>query len=102
MLYEFSKSKKKNAPDNEFFLSWLKQIKIHFQHEQLSVQSAMGCAVLGIGKRNAIPHVPALELAEQLGPIQFESSGDSCAPLDLVKHLISDYLRSKLKLEPSV
>lgn len=102
LLYEFSKSKKKNAPDNEFFLSWLKQIKIHFQHEQLSVQSAMGCAVLGIGKRNAILHAPALELAKQLGPIQFESSGDSCAPLDLVKHLTSDYLRSKLKLEPSV
>ena len=102
LLYEFSKSKKKYAPDNEFFLSWLKQIKIHFQHEQLSVQSAMGCAVLGIGKRNAILHAPALELAKQLGPIQFESSGDSCAPLDLVKHLISDYLRSKLKLEPSV
>lgn len=102
LLYEFSKSKKKNAPDNKFFLSWLKQIKIHFQHEQLSVQSAMGCAVLGIGKRNAILHVPALELAKQLGPIQFESSGDSCAPLDLVKHLTSYYLRSKLKLEPSV
>lgn len=102
LLYEFSKSKKKYAPDNEFFLSWLKQIKIHFQHEQLSVQSAMGCAVLGIGKRNAILHAPALELAKQLGPIQFESSGDSCAPLDLVKHLTSDYLRSKLKLEPSV
>lgn len=102
LLYEFSKSKKKNAPDNEFFLSWLKQIKVHFQHEQLSVQSAMGCAVLGIGKRNARLHAPALELAKQLGPIQFESSGDSCAPLDLVKHLTSDYLRSKLKLEPSV
>ena len=102
LLYEFSKSKKKSAPDNEFFLSWLKQIKTHFQHEQLSVQSAMGCAVLGIGKRNARLHATALELAKQLGPIQFESSGDSCAPLDLVKHLTSDYLRSKLKLEPSV
>jgi 3-methyladenine DNA glycosylase AlkD len=102
LLYEFSKSKKKNAPDNNFFLNWLKQIEINFDQEHISVQSAMGCAVLGIGKRNVSLHKTALEIAKQLGPIQFESSGDSCAPLDLIKHLTSDYLRSKLKLEPSV
>ena len=56
----------------------------------------------GNRKRNARLHATALELAKQLGPIQFESSGDSCTPLDLVKHLTSDYLRSKLKIEPSV
>lgn len=99
LLYEFSKSKKKNAPDNHFFLNWLKQIEINFDQEHISVQSAMGCAVMGIGKRNVSLHKTALELAKQLGPIQFESSGDNCAPMDLVKHLTSDYLKTKFKLE---
>ena len=99
LLYELSKSKKKNTPDNNFFLKWMKQIEINFDQELISVQSAMGCAVMGIGKRNVSLHKTALELAKKLGPIPFESSGDNCAPMDLVKHLTSDYLRSKFKLE---
>jgi len=77
----------------------LKQIEINFDQEHISVQSAMGCAVMGIGKRNVSLHKTALELAKQLGPIQFEYSGDNCAPMDLVKHLTSDYLKTKFKLE---
>lgn len=77
----------------------MKQIEINFDQELISVQSAMGCDVMGIGKRNVSRHKTALELAKQLGPIPFESGWDNCARMDLVKHLTSDYLRNKFKLE---
>ena len=96
LIYELSKSKKKSAPDTAFFLECIQYIEAQFPSESLYVQGAMGGALLGIGKRNLELHTKTLKLAKVLGPIHFETSSPNCEPLDLVKHLTSDYLKKKL------
>ena len=96
LLYEISKSKKKDAPDDDFFLHWIEHIRSNFHKEHLSVQGSMGGALLGIGKRNLVLNQATLKLAKELGPIHFETEGEYCEPMDLVKHMTSDYLKEKL------
>ncbi len=94
LLYEISKWKKKSAPDDEFFLDRMKHIENTFADESRSVQGSMGGALLGIGKRNVVLNGAALKLAKQLGPIKFDDD-EKCEPMNLVKHLTSDYLKKK-------
>ncbi len=96
LFYELSKSKKKSMPNDDFFIGVIDYIKENFQHESLAVQGAMGGAMLGIGKRSAILNEVTLELAKTLGPIQFETEGKYCEPLNVVKHLTSDYIKNRL------
>lgn len=96
LLYEVSKSKKKNAPVDDFFLERIEDIRNSFYEENKSVQGAMGGALLGMGKRNASLNTSALKVAKLIGPIEFESNGNDCEPFDVVKHLTSDYIRNKL------
>ena len=96
LLYEVSKSKKKSAPNDAFFLERIEHIQNSFDDEQRSVQAAMGGALIGMGKRSAILNAAALKVARAIGPIQFGSDDSNCEPLDVVKHLTSDYIRKKL------
>ncbi|NKI27969.1 hypothetical protein HCG49_15515 [Arenibacter sp. 6A1] len=96
LLYEVSKSKKKDAPDDAFFLQKIDQIHDTFYGEKNSIQVAMGGALLGIGKRNIILNAAALKVAKKIGPIPIESGISKCEPFDVVKHLTSDYLKEKL------
>lgn len=96
LLYEVSKSKKKSAPDDAFFLERIEYIRKSFHREHKVVQGSMGGALMGIGKRNTSLNVAALTLAKSIGPIQIESNGSDCEPFDVVKHLTSDYIRKKL------
>ena len=93
LLYEVSKSTKKTAPDDAFFLESIEHIRKTFDGEGRSVRASMGGALIGIGKRNATLNAAALELARAIGPIRF---GTEFEPLDVVKHLTSDRLREKL------
>jgi hypothetical protein len=56
----------------------------------------MGGALMGIGKRNVELNRAALDVAERIGPIDFNEDGQKCDPFDVVKHLTSDYLKKKL------
>ena len=96
LIYELSKSKKKSAPDNIFFLECVEKINDSFENESNGVQVAMGGALLGIGKRNAILNVAALKIANKIGSIQIESDNRECEPFTVVKHLTSDYIKNKL------
>jgi 3-methyladenine DNA glycosylase AlkD len=98
LIYELSKSKKKAAPDNTFFLECVEKINDTFENESNGVQVAMGGALLGIGKRNAILNTAALKVAKKIGPIQIESDNKDCEPFNVVKHLTSDYIINKLGL----
>ncbi len=98
LTYELSKSKKKSAPDNTFFLECVEKINHSFENESNSVQVSMGGALLGIGKRNAILNVAALKVANKIGLIQIESENRQCEPFEVVKHLTSDYIKNKLGL----
>jgi len=96
LIYEESKSKKKETPTNAVFLEHIHRIGTTFKGEKLSVQGSMGGALMGIGKRNATLNAAALKVARVIGPIRFETESDNCEPLDVVKHLTSDALRKKL------
>lgn len=98
LLYELSKSRKKSAPDEGFFLAHVRHIRKSFDVERRAVQGSMGGALLGIGKRTAKLNAAALKAARHIGPIEFETDSGNCEPFDVVKHLTSDYIRNKLCL----
>ena len=96
LLYELSKSKKKGAPDESFFLEHIKHIHKSYDGETLAMQGSMGGALMGIGKRTAKLHAAALKVARHIGPIKLETDSGNGEPFDVVKHLTSDYIRKKL------
>lgn len=96
LLYEVSKSKKKSAPPNSFFLERIKQISSSFQDEKNVIKVAMGGALMGIGKRNVELNTAALKVAQKMGPIEINSGITDCEPFDVTKHLTSNYLKNKL------
>ena len=53
-------------------------------------------ALIGMGKRNARLNTAALKVARAIGPIHFGADGSSTEPLNVVKHLTSDYIKKKL------
>ena len=93
--YEMSKSKKKTAPDDDYFLKVLALIDDSFDDEDIDTKMSKGSAVMGIGMRNATLHGPALKLARKICPIDFDPTG-ACDPFDAVKHLTSDRIKQKL------
>ena len=95
LLYEISKSKKKSAPDENYFLERIAHIEAAFDDEIQSVRASMAGALMGIGKRTVALNAQALKLARAIGPVPFDSD---CEPFDVVKHLTSDYLKQKLGL----
>jgi 3-methyladenine DNA glycosylase AlkD len=97
LVYELSKKKSRLYTD-DFFMSVIDNIAVTFDDEPKSVQLAMGGALLGIGKRSQMLNQAALSLAQKLGPIDFNENGKKCDPLDVVKHLTSDYIKQKLGL----
>ena len=95
LLYETSKSKKKTAPDEDYFLDKIKYVDTTYSNEKRSVLLSMGGALIGIGKRSKSLNKAALKLAKKIGPIEFDKTG-KCDPLNVEKHLTSDYLKNKL------
>ena len=96
LLYEISKSKKKNAPNEAFFLERIAHISTHFDSENTLIKGAMGGALVGMGKRSVKLNTAALKLARAIGPIQIGSDNSTCEPFDVVKHLTSSYIKKKL------
>ncbi|MDH3439169.1 MAG: DNA alkylation repair protein [Gammaproteobacteria bacterium] len=97
LLYEISKNHKKNAPDEEYFLSHVAHIDKTYQKQSTNTLMAMATALMGIGKRSKTLNAAALKVALKIGPIDFDPDG-SCDPMDVSKHLTSDYVRNKLGL----
>jgi hypothetical protein len=56
----------------------------------------MAGALLGIGKRNKELNQAAIRAAKAIGPIDVDYGDDNrCEPVDVLKHLTSDYLKKK-------
>ena len=94
LLYEISKSKKKSAPGNEYFLAQINSIESLFARETIPIKMSMGGALMGMGMRNLELNRAALKVAEQMGPIHFDETG-KCDPFDVAKNLTSDYAKKK-------
>jgi hypothetical protein len=96
LLYEASKLSGKKAPSEEFFLAQVERITNTIDGEPENVRMAMGAALMGIGKRNAVLNKAALKVARAVGPIEFTSASGKCEPFDVAKHLSTDRLKEKL------
>ena len=96
-LYEISKSYKKSAPDDDYFLNYINHIGQSFAKEDKSVHMAMAGALMGMGKRNLKLNQAALKVAKTIGSIPIETGKTKCEPFDVSKHLTSEYLTKKFK-----
>ena len=96
LLYELSKNKRDKALDDAFFSAYIDKIEKNIQKEENWVKDAMQASMLGIGKRNPKLNKAAIKAAKKYGPIEVDYGDNSCEPLDVVKHLTSDWLQKKL------
>jgi 3-methyladenine DNA glycosylase AlkD len=99
LLYEASKFSGKKAPADAYFLAHVAHIDGTIDAEPEQVRMAMGAALMGIGKRNAVLNAAALKVARRVGPIEFTSVSGDCEPFDVVKHLTTDRLKEKLGVQ---
>jgi len=96
LLYELSK-KNPAGMDDEYLLARIEHIRRTINNEVIGVRGSMAGALMGVGKRNRRLNKAALRAAKEIGPVEFDTAPDSrCEPLDVVKHLTSDYLKRKL------
>jgi 3-methyladenine DNA glycosylase AlkD len=97
LFYELSKKKNIKGMDDEFLLERIAHIEGSIRDEDMWVREAMGGALMGIGKRNKKLNKAAIRAAKAIGPIEIDYGDDNaCEPLDVLKHLTSDYLKQKL------
>lgn len=96
LVYELSKNMRNKALTDEFFLGCLKRIDEEIDEEESWVRLSMGGAVMGIGKRNKKLNKAAVKLAKRISPVEYDAGDTSCEPLDILKHLTSDYIKKKL------
>jgi 3-methyladenine DNA glycosylase AlkD len=95
LVYELSKSKKKSAPDDDWFAARLAHIDATWASEDTDGKMAVATALMGMGKRSAALWGDALRIARDIGPIDFDPTG-SCDPMDVTKHIDHPRVREKL------
>lgn len=96
LIYELSKKNPKGM-DDDFLLARIDHIQNHIHNEEMWVREAMNTALMGIGKRNKKLNKAAIKAAKKIGAVDIDYGDDnSCQPLDVLKHLTSDYLKKKL------
>ena len=96
LVYELAKDRKDERLTDEFFLGCVEKIGRTIANEESRVRAGMGGALLSIGKRNTRLNAAAIKVARAIGPIHFSDGDKKCEPMDVLKHLTSDYLRKKL------
>ena len=95
LLYELSKNKRDKRLTDTFFLTIISYINQTIDSEPKTVRLSMGGALMGIGKRNPVLNKAAIDVAKRIGAIDFNEGGSKCEPMDILKHLTSDYLKQK-------
>lgn len=97
LLYELSK-KNVEKMDDAYLLGRIDHIRDAIHGEEMWVREAMNAALMGIGKRNKKLNKAAIRAAKAIGRVDIDYGDDnSCEPLDVLKHLTSDYLKKKLE-----
>ncbi|HEY0874307.1 MAG TPA: DNA alkylation repair protein [Vicinamibacterales bacterium] len=96
LVYELAKDKKDTRLTDDFFLRCIEKIGNTIAKEEKRVRVGMGGALISIGKRNKKLNAAAIKVAKAIGPIDFSDGDKKCEPMDVLKHLTSDYLRNKL------
>ena len=97
LIYELSKKKKVEGMDDDFCMERILHIQENIHDEEMWVRESMLGALMGIGKRNKKLNKAAISAAKKIGPVDIDYGDDnSCEPLDVLKHLQSDYIKQKL------
>lgn len=99
LYYELSKNKQNKSLTDEYFLNCIEQIHQNFENESANTKASMGGALIGIGKRNLVLNIEAIKLAKTIGSIDFNEEGGKCEPMDVLKHITSDYIKTKLGIK---
>lgn len=95
LVYELSK-KNVEGMDDAWYQARIDRIRNDIHDEEMWVREAMNTALMGIGKRNKKLNTAAVRAAKAIGPVDIDYGDDnSCEPLDVLKHLTSDYLKKK-------
>ena len=95
LIYELSK-KKVAGMDDAYCMDRITFIQDNIHDEEMWVREAMSGALIGIGKRNKQLNRAAIKAAKAIGPVDVDYGDDnSCEPVDVMKHLTSDYLKKK-------
>ena len=96
LLYELSKKNPKGM-DDAFLLERIGRIEDTIHSQPMWVREAMNTALFGIGKRNKQLNSAAIRAVKAIGPVVIDYGEDnSCQPLDVLKHLTSDYVKNRL------
>ena len=95
LLYELSKKNIKAIDDN-YLMDRIDHIRNTIHDEEIWVREAMNGALIGIGKRSKKLNGAAIRAARAIGPVDIDyGDGNRCEPVDVLKHLTSDYLKEK-------
>ena len=98
LIYELSKDLRKSILTDELLLECIDRVRSHFENEDTWTEMTMGSALMGIGKRNKVLNQATLDLARELGTIDFSGGKRKGEPFDVAKHLTSESLKKKLGL----
>lgn len=98
LLYELTRKNPKGMTE-EFLLERIDWILRKIHKEEMWVRDAMLTALMGMGKRSPVLNQAAIFAAEQIGPVEIDyGEGNSCEPIDVLKHLQSPALKKRLGL----
>jgi hypothetical protein len=96
LIYELSK-KNAEGMDDDYYWGLIDHIRDTIHGEEMWVRESMKGALLGIGNRNKKLNKAAIRAVKTIGPVDVDYGDDnSCEPIDVLKHLTSDYLKQKL------
>ena len=95
LLYELSKNSRNKSLTDEFFLEAIKRIDETIEKEANNVRMGMAGAMIGIGKRNPRLNKATIKVAKRIGKVTYSDGDRKCDPIDVMKHLTSDYLKNK-------
>ena len=96
LIYELSKKTNIKEMDDAWYMDRIAQIRDTIHDQEMWVREAMKGALLGIGKRNKKLNTAAIAASKSIGHVDVDYGPDnSCEPLDVVKHLTSDYMKKK-------
>ena len=100
VLYELGKNTKDKILDDAFFTRYVNRIEKAVHSEENWVRDAMMGSLLSIGKRNATLNKTVIKAAKSIGRVKVDYGDNSCEPLDVLKHMTSEYLKKKLRASP--
>ena len=99
LLYELSKNKRNKKLDDAFFLYHINDIQASIHEQSFKVAFCMQTALLGIGKRNKVLNAATIAAVKAIGPVATDPN-DHCEPMNIMKHLTSDYVKKKFGTLP--